>query len=151
MTHIRPAVPADRSAILAVGEGSGLFSPEDLTHFIATFDGHDSAGDRLWLIAGSGDGAAFLEPEAMSDNVWNLRFIGVLAGARRGGVGRLLLAAAETAVRRAGGRLLLIDTASLPDMAPARAFYLAAGYQEEACVRDFYGDGVARVTFARRL
>ena len=156
MTYIREARVSDRTAILSVAETCGLFGPEEIDVFSETFDdwrSDDPDDPRLWLLA-EGEpppGAAFLAPEIMSDNVWNLLFIGIRPERQRGGVGRALFAAAEARARAAGGRMLLVDTVSGEEMAGARAFYRAQGYDQVATISGYYGDGADRVTFARRL
>ena len=83
--------------------------------------------------------------------MWNLRFIAVLPGMRRRGFGATLLQGAEVAVREAGGRMLLIDTAGSVDFAGVRAFYLAQGYAAEACIAGYCGGGVDKVTFRKTM
>lgn len=152
MTDIRPAAPADGAALLSIAEASSLFEPPELAAFAEDLAGWRPAdGDpRLWFCAGD-RAAAHAAPEPMSGGVWNLRFLATRSEARRRGLARALVGAVEAAVRERGGRLLLIDTASMAEMAPARALYEALGYAREAVIRDFYADGVDRVTFARRL
>jgi len=54
-------------------------------------------------------------------------------------------------IRRHGGRILLIETSSLPHYDPTRRFYLKHGYGQEAVLRDFYADGDDMVVFRKRL
>lgn len=145
---IREATPADAGVLLAIAEASGLFGPEDLAAFDPIIR-EGIGGEALWLVAAGG--AAFAEPEAFSDAVWNLRFIAVRPEARRKGEGAALLAAAEARLRDRAARLLLIDTGSGEAYAAARTFYLAQGYVLEARVRGYYSEGEDRITFAKRL
>jgi ribosomal protein S18 acetylase RimI-like enzyme len=146
----RPATVADADHLRAVARASGLFSPDEVSFLLEQFHADLAARSSAhWLIAPAG--AAMIAPEPMSDNVWNLRFIAVLPGARRGGTARRLMSAAEEIARTAQGRLVLVDTASDDGTAAARAFYAAVGYECEAVIRDYHGDGIHRVTFRRRL
>ncbi|MCK0168006.1 GNAT family N-acetyltransferase [Jannaschia sp. S6380] len=154
MTNVHTARREDRSAILDIAAESGLFAPEELPDFMAAFDDWSPDGAeeaRVWLIVPGGAGAALLAPEPMSDNVWNMLFVGVREDDRRRGVGRALLRAVEDRARDDGGRLLLIDTSGDEAQSGARVFYGAMGYAEEAVIRDYYGEGIDRVTFRRRL
>ncbi|MEM8850754.1 MAG: GNAT family N-acetyltransferase [Pseudomonadota bacterium] len=153
MTDIRLATPSDRAVILSIGESCGLFSPEEIGFFTDDLDSWSPGSDdpRMWFLANDGEAAAQIAPEPMSDAVWNLLFIATRPAARRTGCAKALIRTVEKTVRAQGGRLLLIDTASMEDQAPARAAYLAAGYDREAVIRDYYGDGVDRVTFRKRL
>jgi ribosomal protein S18 acetylase RimI-like enzyme len=101
--------------------------------------------------AGSVLGYACYGPRALTDRTYDLYWIAVGPNARRGGVGRGLLSATEAAVRKLGGRLLIVETSGLPKYAPTRAFYLATGYTLEATLKDFYSDGDDLVIFTKRL
>ena len=150
MLMVRDAVRSDAEGIVALAAASGLFDEGDLAAF-APMIREGVGGEALWLVAGDTEGAAFAEPEGFADRVWNLRFIAMRPGARRGGGGSALLAAVEARLRGLGARLLLIDTGGGEDFAPARAFYTANGYAVEARIRDYYAEAVDRVIFARRL
>ncbi|MBE3098390.1 MAG: GNAT family N-acetyltransferase [Planctomycetes bacterium] len=57
---------------------------------------------------------------------------------RRGGIGRLLVTAAETWARQSGRARLLLRTDVV--RTPAHAFYVALGYQKTATTVDFVRD-----------
>ncbi|HSQ57900.1 MAG TPA: N-acetyltransferase, partial [Gemmata sp.] len=65
--------------------------------------------------------------------------------------GSKLLAFAEEEIRDRGGRLLLVETATLPKYEPTRRFYLKHGYTLAATIADFYADGDGMAVFAKRL
>ncbi len=67
------------------------------------------------------------------------------------GVGSQLLRYVEEDVRAARGRLLVIETSSLPAYDLTRRFYLKQGYTQEAVLQDFYADGDSIVFFTKRL
>ncbi len=69
----------------------------------------------------------------------------------RGGIGRKLLAASEEAVRKLGGRLIVLETSGLPTYEPTRKFYLATGYTLEATLKDFYSPGDDLIIFTKHL
>lgn len=148
MVAIRNARAGDAPHIARIAETSGLLTAVEARFFVAGFDPTEA-----WSVeaADPPEGAAWLVPEPMSDNVWNLRFIAVARDAQRRGIGRALLGTAEAVARKADGRILLIDTSSDGRQGPARGLYAASGYGHAATVADFYGDGVDRLTFARRL
>ena len=151
---IRAAGPTDRDALLLVAEGSGLFAPDELAFMADDIAAWAEGGTgRRWLIHDDPDpqGAAMLAPEPMSGDAWSLLFIATRPDGRRRGVARALLAAAAETARGAGGRLLLIDTSSDEDQAPARAFYAASGCDRVATIPGYYADGIDRVTYLRRL
>jgi ribosomal-protein-alanine N-acetyltransferase len=65
--------------------------------------------------------------------------LGVVPGARRGGVATVLLAAAEARAAEAGARTIYLEVASTNTA--ARALYAAAGYAQAGLRRQYYADG----------
>ncbi len=63
----------------------------------------------------------------------------------------LLLKRVEDDVKRAGGRMLLIQTSGRPDYVTARAFYAKNGYLEVARIEDYYAPGDDTVIFQKRF
>jgi ribosomal protein S18 acetylase RimI-like enzyme len=96
-------------------------------------------------------GYACYGPRALTDRTYDLYWIAVDPNARGGGIGKKLLAATQEAVRKLGGRLLIVETSGLPKYESTRAFYLATGYLLEATLKDFYSDGDDLVIFTKRL
>ncbi len=152
---IRSAAANDLTALMAVARHTGLFTPDELDGFIQMTGAHfaEPGMDHHWLAAETTEiiGAAYISPEEMADGVWNLWFIGVKPEAKAKGVGSALLAEAERRARAAGARLILIETASGDDFLATRGFYNQRGYEHEATIRDYYGDGTDKVIFRRAL
>ena len=96
-------------------------------------------------------GYACFGPRSQTSGTFDLYWIAVDSTARRGGVGRRLLAASEQAVRDLGGRLLVLETSGLPAYVPTCNFYLATGYTLEATIRDFYSPGDDLIIFTKHL
>lgn len=151
--RVRDAQPDDVSALEAIIRGIGLFTPEEADGFAGTLTGHfaDPEEGHLWLLAGEGQGAAYLAPEPAGPGVWNLLFLGVLPEARRHGVARALITEVERRLKTQGARMLLIDTSTEPPMAAARALYEALGYERVALIPDYWGPGDGKLTFQRAL
>jgi ribosomal protein S18 acetylase RimI-like enzyme len=82
---------------------------------------------------------------------WELYWIAVDPRAYRSGLGKRLQAASEGAVRALGGRLLIAETSTRPDYAPARGFYRSQGYRLLAEVPDWHDDGDGLAIFGKRL
>jgi ribosomal protein S18 acetylase RimI-like enzyme len=72
---------------------------------------------------------------------WDIYWIAVAREKRGQGIGRVLSEKAETAIKKAGGRLAIIETSSTPLYENTRNFYLARGYETIACIPDFYLPG----------
>jgi ribosomal protein S18 acetylase RimI-like enzyme len=150
---VRDAQPDDISALQAVIRNIGLFTPEEAEGFAATIPDHfaEPSEGHVWLLAGEGQGAGYLAPEAAGPGVWNLLFLGVRPEGRRQGLARALVTDVERRLRAQGARMLLIDTSTEPPMAAARALYEALGYERVALIPDYWGPGDGKLTFRRAL
>lgn len=149
---IRPSQLEDAPGLSRVAAETELFPP----HLLPDMLGAACAGEAeaLWFTGqteGTAVGLCFAEPEQMADRVWNMRALGVAGAQQRSGVGRRLVAALEHNLRLRGQRLLIVDTSGTDAFAPARAFYAALGYVEEARLRDFWAEGDKKVTFCKPL
>src|SRR5580704_9573301 len=113
---IRPTVPADTPALLAITEGTGLFSPVDLealdSVLLAYHDENAEEGHRCVTYDQAGQiiGYAYYAPAAMTDRTWYLWWIAVCKQTQARGVGGELLRHVEDAARAANGRLMMIET-----------------------------------------
>ncbi len=152
---IRAAQAGDIPVLMDIAEACGLFAAEELAGFADMTQGHfaDLPPDHHWLLAETTIpiGAAYVTPEALADDVWNLWFIGFRPEAQAKGHGSTLLAEVERLAKASPARLLLIETASGDDFDNTRGFYVARGYVQEATIRDYYAPGIDKVIFRKPL
>lgn len=87
----------------------------------------------------------------MTDRTWHLYWIFVDKTTHAKGIGTTLLKHAEQDIKKLNGRILLIETSSLPTYDLTRKFYLKHDYEQAAVIRDFYTDGDDQVIFRKRL
>lgn len=155
---LRTPLPLETPALVALGVSTGLFSADEaqslLGHTLDTFHTGDlGEGHRVevWTdgVADVPVGWVYYAPDDHADGVWNLWWIGVAPALHGRGVGQALMAAVERRVRDAGGRILIVETSSLPTLARTREFYRRRGYSECGQVPDFYAEGDAKVVFAK--
>lgn len=137
--------------------GTSVFKPleiDTLRELLGDFHaGADTTDHHAVTVeaAGSPVGFAYFAPTPMTEGTWHLYWIVVDKTTQAGGIGTKLMAYVEGEVVRLGGRVLLIETSSLPSYDLTRRFYLKLGYEHEATVRDFYADGDHQVIFRKRL
>ena len=148
----------DGAQIHAVNANTSVFSLEEVQCVDELWEESQALGAErsgYYFIVDKEEGQvlgyACYGPRALTDRTYDLYWIAVGPSARRGGVGRGLLAATEEAIRGLGGRLLIVETSGLPKYEPTRAFYLATAYVHEATLKDFYSDGDDLVIFTKRL
>jgi GNAT superfamily N-acetyltransferase len=154
---LRPSEPAETPDLLALAEGTGVFKPLEIQALKEVLDDYHARerenGHRCvtaWC-DGCAIGFAYWAPAAMTDRTWHLYWIAVRRDLQARGLGARLLAACESDIRAAGGRLLLIDTSGLPSYAPTRRFYAKHGYEPPRTIPDFYADGDDLLVFRKRL
>ncbi len=154
---IRPTIPEDTAELVAVTQGTGLFLPVDLTALKEVLTDYHSdnfaLGHRCFTYEQHGKpiGFVYYAPAPMTDRTWYLWWIVVSKQIQARGVGTKLLHHAEDAARAERGRLMMIDTSSLPAYDLTRKFYLKHGYEIAAEIKDFYADGHHLVMFRKRL
>jgi ribosomal protein S18 acetylase RimI-like enzyme len=154
---IRPTIPADKLLLMALAEGTGVFKPMEIEALGGVFDeyfeDYEAQGHKCVTYEKDGQllGFAYYAPTWMTDRTWYLWWIAVSKQVQARGVGTDLLHHLEEDIRSRNGRLLLIETASLPTYEPTRRFYLKHQYEQTAVIRDYYADGDSMVVFSKRL
>jgi ribosomal protein S18 acetylase RimI-like enzyme len=154
---IRPILPADTPGLLQLAEQTGVFKPLEVQTFGEVIDDYydytQAMGDRAVTYARDAKllGFAYYATEDMTDRTWNLWWIIVAKECQSAGIGSHLLRHAEDDIRGQQGRVLFIETSSLPQYEPSRRFYTKHGYAQVALLPDYYTDGDDMLVFRKRL
>jgi ribosomal protein S18 acetylase RimI-like enzyme len=153
---IRPTLPAETDALVALTTATEMFKPievvalrEVLDDFYSTNHVHDH---HAIVLEENGEilGFAYYAPTPMTDRTWHLYWIVVRKDQQGRGVGGRLLRYVEEDLRdRRKARLLIIETGSLPHYELTRAFYRKHGYEQHALLKDFYAEGDSMVVFRK--
>jgi GNAT superfamily N-acetyltransferase len=152
---IRPTTSAETSTLMALAQGTGVFKPFEIESLKEVLDDYHAFshehGHRSVTFEHHGQaiGFAYYAPAAMTDRTWYLYWIAVSKTIQAKGVGSKLLKHAEDDIRKLNGRLLLIETSSLPHYGLTRQFYVKHGYEQAAVLKDFYADGDDLVVFRK--
>lgn len=154
---IRPCTPEDTPRLVEIARSTGMFRAIELEALLEVLDDYHAleAGHAHQACTLRKEeepvGLVYYAPAAMTDRTWYLWWIIVAKPLQGKGHGTTLLRSAEDDIRARGGRLLLVETSSLPLYEPTRAFYLAQGYDQPCTIPDYYADGDDLVVFAKRL
>jgi ribosomal protein S18 acetylase RimI-like enzyme len=154
---IRPGLRTDTEVLVRIAETTKVFKPMEIQALREVLDDfHATAhteGHRLAVLERDHEMAGFVyfAPVAMTDRAWSLWWIVVNKEIQARGIGSELLHYAEEEARRANGRLLFIETSSLPHYDLTRRFYLKHGYEQAAVLNDYYSDGDNLVFFRKRF
>jgi ribosomal protein S18 acetylase RimI-like enzyme len=155
---LRPTTPDDTDILVSLTAETGFFKPhevETLREVLADYHGGNADLGHVALtwedIGDQINGLVYYAPAAMTDRTWYLYWIVVRGECRGLGIGKQMLHVVETDIRDRGGRLLLIETSSVPLYEPTRQFYLRTGYDRVAHIPDYYADGDGLMVFGKRV
>jgi ribosomal protein S18 acetylase RimI-like enzyme len=132
---------------------SGAFSSEEIEVALELIDEGEGNDYRFQVADDDGIVAGYccFGPAESPDASWDLYWIAVAPDRHRRGIGRTLLAAAEDAIARGGGRTVVVETASKPSYEGARHFYEEHGYEQIARVPDFYGEDDDKLIYRKHI
>lgn len=155
--EVRPTLDRDRDAILHFMDATGFFRADEMEIAREVLD--DSLAKRVASgyrsLTGARDGKPVgwicFGPTACTLGTYDVYWLGVDPAAQGGGVGRRLLAEAESAIRGEGGRLVIVETAGRGQYLPTRRFYMRNGYTAQPPIPDFYAVGDDKVIFTKQL
>ena len=155
---IRPTTPEETTLLVNLTEATGLFKPlevEALTEVFADyFGGNWEYGHRSVTADQDGMvmGFAYYAPAAMTDRTWYLYWIAVRKDIQARGIGTELLKFVEKDIREQHrGRVLFIETGSLPHYEKTRQFYVKNHYETHAILKDYYAAGDSMVVFRKEF
>jgi len=154
---IRPTVPEDTPSLVGLAQGTKVFKAleiQALQEVLDDYHAHEKQfGHRsvTYEKDGAALGFAYYAPAEMTDRTWYLYWIAVKKDIHARGIGSQLLRHVEEDIRNQKGRLLLIETSSLPHYGLTRKFYLKHGYEQAAILKNFYSDGDDMVVFSQRM
>jgi ribosomal protein S18 acetylase RimI-like enzyme len=154
---IRPTTAADTPILLTLTQETGVFKPHEIQALDEVLSDYHATNHADGHVAvtfekdGQVLGYAYYAPAAMTDHTWYLYWIAVTKHTQARGIGGKLLKHAEEDIRARDGRVLFIETSSLPHYDKTRQFYLKHGYEVTGVLRDYYCDGDDMVVFRKRL
>lgn len=154
---IRATLAADTPQLVELARETGVFKPLEIEALREVLDDYhafnQAQGHRSVTCEQAGQllGFAYYAPAAMTDRTWYLYWIAVTKRIQARGIGGRLLKHAEEDIRTRDGRVLLIETSSLPHYDLTRRFYVKHRYAHAATIADFYADGDDLVVFSKRM
>ncbi len=154
---IRPTVPGDSQALLALAQRTGVFKAHEIQALDEVLTDYHATNKRLDHVSvtfeehGEILGFAYYAPASMTDRTWYLYWIAVTKQTQARGIGGKLMGHVEQDIRNKRGRMLLIETSSLPYYDLTRKFYVKHDYHQAAVIADFYAAGDDMVIFCKRL
>ena len=87
----------------------------------------------------------------MTEGTFDLYWIAVDPNVQRRGIGHQLLHHCEHSLQSVGGKLIVVETSSLPKYESTRIFYEKQKYRESARISDYYAAGDDLVIYTKPL
>jgi GNAT superfamily N-acetyltransferase len=147
----------DRPGIVKILAHTPEFKPPELNVAEEVIDSYleDPVGSGYHvLVADSGStlvGYICYGPTPLTEGTWDIYWMAVAPDKQGQGIGSALLAAAESGIRDAEGRLAIIETSSTPAYEKTQRFHFSHGYGIIACIPDFYMPGDDKLILQKRL
>lgn len=156
--NIRPLILKDREKLKEILLGTQIFSPDEIevaTELIDTVLTNPNQKDyKIYCMVNNEDqplGYICFGPIPMTKGSFDLYWIVVDPQYYGNKIGSKLLSFLEEEIQTLNGRMILIDTSSLPTYERARRFYQNKGYKEIARIPDFYWPGNDRITYCKKI
>ncbi len=154
---VRPMTHGDKSAITQILVNTPEFKPAEVLvaeELIDSYLENQTESGYYLLVAEVGSsvvGYICYGPTPLTEGTWDIYWIAVSHQEQGQGIGSTLLACAEDKIKKAQGRLSLIETSSKPNYEKTRRFHQSQGYQLVSQIPDFYEPGDDKLTYQKRL
>lgn len=146
---------ADKPAIMHILRHTPEFKPFEVTVAEEVIDASlkDPKGSGYHILVAEGNpgisGYICYGPTPCTEGTWDFYWEAVSRDQRGKGIGTALSRAAEAAVRKARGRMILIETSSTPIYEKTRRFHEGRGYEVVARIPDYYAPGDDKVVMMK--
>ena len=150
---IRPTTRDDLPALKSIIEATEMFPPDMLDGMIEGFFS-DPATQELWFTFEDNAiplSVVYCAPETLTEGTFNAYLLTVSPDHQGQGIGRRMMTHLEDHLRIAGARVLLVETSGVEAFEPTRTFYRKCGFEQEACIRDFYAARDDKIIFRKAL
>lgn len=154
---IRLMTVEDKPAIMRILRNMPEFKPDEVAVAEEILDSYlrDSIKSGYHIYIAETDslvtGYICYGPTPLTQNTWDIYWVAVAPDRQSQGIGKYLLATAETTIKESHGEMAIIETSSTPEYEATRYFYLAQGYELTCRIPDFYAKGDDKLIFVKRL
>ncbi len=153
---IRPVTKDDKPAVMQILRTTPEFTTVDVQVAEELIDTYldDPTGSEYYIFVAVTDsvvGYVCYGPTPLTEGTWDIFWLAVAKERRGQGLGRMLMGFAEDRIREAKGRLIIIETSSIPSYDRTRAFHQSIGFKIICQIRDFYSIGDDLVIMEKRL
>lgn len=155
--NARPMLQRDRPDVMRILQNTPEFKPSEVTIAEELIDSYldDLLQSGYYVLVAEVDqsvsGYVCFGPTPLTEGTWDIYWIAVSRDRQNQGIGKVLMTSAETRINSDKGRLVLIETSSIPEYDKTRNFYLSQGYEVVCQIPDFYAPGDDKIVYQKRL
>jgi len=157
IVKIRPMAYQDKAKIMKILRATPEFTPAERAVAEEVVDSYlqDNINSGYHVMVAEVDsvitGYVCYGPTPMTEGTWDIYWMAVAPDRQRQGMGHALLSSAENKIKKAKGRLILIETSSKAEYDKTRRFHYHQGYEMIGCIPDFYFPGDDKLILQKRL
>jgi len=155
--HIRFMTKKDKPTVVRILRDTTEFKPMEIAVAVEVIDSYlrDPVGSGYHIIvAEMGSrlvGYLAYGAAPLTEGTWDIYWAAVSREDRGQGTGSALMSHAEDEIKKARGRLAVIETSSKPEYERTRRFHRKTGYELACTVKDFYAPGDDKLIFLKKL
>jgi ribosomal protein S18 acetylase RimI-like enzyme len=156
-TKIRPMTHKDKPAIIEILKATPEFKPSELVVAEELIDSYllDLSQSGYHVLVAEAEqlvlGYICYGPTPLTEGTWDIYWMAVAREEQNRGIGGALMAFAEDEIKKAQGRLAIIETSSQPEYEKTRHFHTHHGYEVVCRIPDFYTLGDDKLILQKRL
>ena len=154
---IRPLTSLDKPAIIDIVSTTPEFDEMDRVVAEELVDAYlaDGTESGYHILVAEADarvsGYVCYGPTPLTEDTWDVYWIAVAREKHGKGIGTALLTAAESNIKKAKGRMILIETESHTSYEKTQQFYFKRGYTVVCNIPDFYKVGHGKLVYQKLL
>jgi GNAT superfamily N-acetyltransferase len=154
---IRPLTSPDKPTIMDIVSTTPEFDEMDRVVAEELVDAYlaDGTESGYHILVAEADarvsGYVCYGPTPLTENTWDVYWIAVAREKHGKGIGTALLTAAESNIKKAKGRMILIETESHTSYEKTQQFYFKRGYTVVCNIPDFYKVGHGKLVYQKLL
>ncbi len=154
--NIRLAEIQDFEEIIPIVESSQTFGKEmgrEILNEIDHYTRHPEGDEFMTFVLSSGGKVAGFVciGLGLGEKTYEVYWICVSEMFQGRQIGTKLIQYAEDYISHVGGRIIFIETGTSPYYERARRLYGKLGYQSQAVVKDYFGDGHDKIIYSKRI
>ena len=148
-------IAEDKPALMRILQDTPEFKPSEVAVAEEVIDSYlgdpDSYHTLVAEVGASIAGYICYGLTPLTESTWDIYWLAVARGKRGQGIGSALVTSAEGEIKKARGRLVIIETSAKPGYEKTRQFYLNHNYDFVCQIPDFYAPGDDKIILQKRL